>query len=189
MFNHKQVDWRAVFVATVSAALAGLWLAACAYNPSVVPAAVPTQLPFMETGVPATTAPAAATAAGGASAIARPSNPGGPGPALTLVGDLQAGAVVFAANCTPCHNNAGQGGVANPGSADGTVPALNPIDETLKNQDLTVFAYNLDLFIQHGSTPAGDKPTRTMPAWGDQKKLTDQQIANVIAYVISLNQP
>jgi mono/diheme cytochrome c family protein len=28
-----------------------------------------------------------------------------------------------------------------------------------------------------------------MPAWGDQKKLTDQQIADVIAYVISLNKP
>jgi len=27
-----------------------------------------------------------------------------------------------------------------------------------------------------------------MPAWGDQKKLTDQQIADVIAYVLSLNQ-
>ncbi len=69
------------------------------------------------------------------------------------------------------------------------MPALNPIDETLKNKYLKVFAYNLDLFIQRGSTPAGDNPTLRMPAWGDQKKLTDQQIADVIAYVISLNQP
>ncbi len=121
--------------------------------------------------------------------VARPSNPGGPGSALNLTGDPQAGALVFAANCKPCHNEAGRGGVANPGSADGTVPALNPIDATLTNKDPKVFAYSLDLFIQHGSTPAGDKPALSMPAWGDQKNLTDQQIADVIAYVISLTQP
>jgi mono/diheme cytochrome c family protein len=79
--------------------------------------------------------------------------------------------------------------LVNRGSTDGTVPALNPIDMTLENKDPKVFAYNLDLFIQHGSTPGGDKPALTMLAWGDQKKLTDQQIADVIAYVISLNQP
>jgi mono/diheme cytochrome c family protein len=169
-----------------AAALAGLGLAACANNPSVVPAAIPTQLPEMETGVPVVIT---ATASADAPQIARPSNPGGPGPALNLVGDPKAGALIFAANCQPCHNEAGHGGVVNPGSADGTVPALNPIDETLTNKDLKVFAYNLDLFLQHGSTPAGDNPTRRMPAWGDQKKLTDQQIADVIAYVISLNKP
>jgi mono/diheme cytochrome c family protein len=125
----------------------------------------------------------------GPSEIARPTNPGGPGPALNLAGDSTAGAPVFVANCQKCHGDAGKGGVANPGSTDGSVPALNPIDATLLNQDSKVFAYNLDLFIEHGSTPSGDKPQLTMPAWGDQKKLTDQQIADVIAYVISVNRP
>ena len=41
--------------------------------------------------------------------------------------------------------------------------------------------------MEHGSTPSGSNPQLTMPAWGDQKKLTDQQIADVIAYVMSLN--
>jgi hypothetical protein len=50
-----------------------------------------------------------------------------------------------------------------------------------------VFAYNLDLFIQHGSTPAGDKPVLKMAAWGDSGTLTQQQIADVIAYIMSLN--
>ena len=64
-----------------------------------------------------------------------------------------------------------QGGVDNPGSDDGTVPPLNPIDETLISADPQVYAYNLDLFIEHGSTPEGDNPQQTMPAWGDEGKL------------------
>jgi mono/diheme cytochrome c family protein len=120
---------------------------------------------------------------------ARPSNPGGPGPAATMTGDATAGAQIFASNCQACHGDQGTGGVANPGSTDGSVPPLNPIDETLVNKDPKVFAYNLDLFIEHGSTPEGDNPQISMPAWGDQGKLTPQQIADVIAYVMSLNPP
>ena len=46
---------------------------------------------------------------------------------------------------------------------------------------------NVDLFLEHGSRPEGDAPAKVMPAWGDQGILTPQQIADVIAYVISLN--
>ncbi len=127
------------------------------------------------------------TAATEAAEIARPSNPGGPGPALDLLGDAQQGAQVFT-NCVPCHGNQGKGGVQNPGSSDGTVPSLNPIDATIANADPKLFAYNVDLFVEHGSTPDGSNPVFKMPAWGDSKALTPQQIANVIAYVISLNQ-
>ncbi len=118
---------------------------------------------------------------------ARPSNPGGPGLALDLVGDPQRGAQVFV-NCVPCHGNQGKGGVVNAGSSDGTVPSLNPIDPTIANKDPHVFAYNVDLFVEHGSTPDGSNPALKMPAWGDSKALTPQQIADVIAYVMSLNQ-
>ena len=52
---------------------------------------------------------------------------------------------------------------------------------------MTSIATNLDLFLEHGSTPEGPGPTFSMPAWGDKKLLTPQQIADVIAYVISLN--
>jgi mono/diheme cytochrome c family protein len=120
-------------------------------------------------------------------AIARPSSPGGPGQALNLTGNATTGQDVFVANCQKCHGPQGQGGVNNPGSNDGTVPALNPIDSTLANSDPVMFAYNVDLFVEHGSTPGGSSPQLTMPAWGDQKKLADQQIADVIAYVITLN--
>jgi mono/diheme cytochrome c family protein len=120
-------------------------------------------------------------------AVARPSNPGGPGEAIKLTGNPQKGADIFSANCLSCHNTEGKGGIPNPGSADGAVPALNPIDPTLKSQDYKTFATNIDLFIQHGSTPEGKNPPLRMLAFGDQNTLTQQQIADVIAYVISLN--
>jgi mono/diheme cytochrome c family protein len=95
---------------------------------------------------------------------------------------------VFELNCQICHNVEGRGGNPNPGSTEGTVPALNPIDPRLKSSDRNEYVTNLDLFIEHGSTPPGPNPTFSMLAWGDDGLLTPQQIADVIAYVIQLNQ-
>ena len=94
---------------------------------------------------------------------------------------------VYTTYCAVCHGDTGKGGIANPGSTDGTVPPLNPIDPTLIDQDLKTYATNLDLFIQHGSTPEGPSPAKTMTAWGDTNALSQKQIADVIAYIISLN--
>jgi mono/diheme cytochrome c family protein len=149
-----------------TAALLAIWLLAACASPTPAPTA--------------TAAPAPVE-------VARPSNAGGPGPALALTGDAKAGAQIYVDNCKKCHGEEGKGEVVNPGSTDGTIPALNPIDETLIDKDAKVYATNLDLFVEHGSTPAGDSPKEKMPAWGDDKKLTAQQIADVIAYVMSLN--
>ena len=130
-------------------------------------------------------APAATTESG--DDIARPTNPGGAGPAINLTGDVPAGSQLFVANCQKCHGTNGQAGVVNFGSDDGTVPPLNPIDDTIISADSHVYAYNLDLFIEHGSTPSGTNPQLTMPAIGDEGRLSPQQIADVIAYIISLN--
>lgn len=119
--------------------------------------------------------------------VARPSNGGGPGAAIGLTGDAKAGQQIFQTNCVVCHGDQGKGGVNNPGSDDGTVPSLNPIDPTIKSSDYKTFATNMDLFLQHGSTPEGDNPEKSMPAWGDTGALSQQQIADVVAYVISLN--
>jgi mono/diheme cytochrome c family protein len=119
--------------------------------------------------------------------VARPSNPGGPGDAVNLTGDSAAGLKIYTSYCEVCHGTEGKQGVDNPGSDDGTVPPLNPIDSTLIDEDYKTYATNLDLFIQHGSTPAGSAPAKLMPAWGDQNTMTQQQIADVIAYIISLN--
>jgi len=118
---------------------------------------------------------------------AKPSNPGGPGEAVNLTGDPKAGEQVFTTVCATCHGDQGKGGVANAGSTDGTVPELNPIDETLVSSDQKTFATNLDLFLEHGSTPEGSSPQKVMLGYGDTKALSPQQIADVIAYVISLN--
>lgn len=119
--------------------------------------------------------------------VPRPSNPGGPGLAVNLTGDAVAGKLVFELNCQSCHNVEGRGGSPNPGSADTTIPALNPIDPGLRGTSRQEFATNLDLFIEHGSTPLGPNPTYSMMAWGDEGLLAPQQIADVIAYVIQLN--
>jgi len=160
--------------------------------PTLVPATLPPDVRFLvstATAAPATSALTATTAPTQAASaeIARPSNPGGPGDAINLKGDPNSGAQIFATNCQVCHAAQGKGGNPNPGSDDGTIPPLNPIDPSIANADPKVFAYNLDLFVQHGSTPYGPSPTFLMPPWGDSGKLTQQQIADVIAYVISLN--
>ncbi len=157
--------------------------------PTLIPATLPAPARFIP--APTTTSPAVAEAttqtAGGGSDIARPSNPGGPGAAVNLTGNATVGAQQFATTCVACHGAQGVGGIPNSGSTDGTVPSLNPIDPTLKNADYKTYATNLDLFIQHGSTPAGTNPIFQMPAWGDTGTLTQQQIADIIAYLISLN--
>jgi mono/diheme cytochrome c family protein len=128
----------------------------------------------------------------GLSEVAKPSNAGGPGEAVNLTGDPVKGAEVFQTTCTPCHAAEGKGGVANPGSKDTTIPELSPIDPSLVSSDQKTYVTNLDLFLEHGSMPEAEKegtnPSVSMPAFGDTKTLTPQQIADVIAYVISLNQ-
>ncbi len=119
--------------------------------------------------------------------VPKPSNPGGPGEAINLQGDATAGAVVFVDKCKECHGDEGKVGIENPGSTDGTVPSVNPIDEAMVSSDYKTFATNIDLFIEHGATPEGENPAKSMDAFGDKKELTPQQIADVIAYVISLN--
>lgn len=208
MHNHARV------LALFALALALLAVAGCAAPtatavPTTPATQVPTSAPAQPQATATTSAASAPTAAptraataapGAATAVAatetvepteepmQPSNPGGPGPAVTLTGNATNGATVYTANCQSCHGPQGKGGVANPGSADGMIPPLNPVDETMKGSGPKTFATSLDLFIEHGSTPEGPSPALKMPAWGDTKALTPQQIADVIAYIMSLNQ-
>lgn len=122
------------------------------------------------------------------SEVPRQSNPGDPGEAINLSGDVTLGEQLFSINCSVCHGDKGIGGIVNSGSLDGTIPSLNPIDPLLIDPDIKVFATNLDLFIQNGSTPGGTNPVFSMPAWGRSNTLSQQQIADLIVYLISLNQ-
>ncbi len=197
------------FIATIVVWVGFLTISSCGYTPSclgvapkvdrtsiptLIPATLPAQVRFLgaTATVVSTTAPKAEATTESAetesdNAAARPSNPGGPGPAIGLTGDPNSGKQIFADNCQRCHNAEGKGGIPNPGSTDGSIPALNPIDPTIANADYKTFATNVDLFVEHGSRPEGINPTFSMLAWGDQKLLTPQQIADVIAYIISLN--
>ncbi len=185
-----------VILLSASAVGLGLLLASCSNLTNRLPTpaqnpneAVPTtsQALALPSDTPLPAASQAATAP--AEEAARPSNPGGPGPAVNLTGDPTQGKAIFDQICSACHGPNGTKGIANPGSDDGSVPTLNPIDPTIANANPKIFAQNVDLFVEHGSTPSGPNPTTKMPSFGDSKILTPQQIANVISYVILLNSP
>jgi mono/diheme cytochrome c family protein len=115
---------------------------------------------------------------------------GGQGPvgeAASLAGNVANGEVLFTNNCAYCHGPQGTDKVPNPGSDDGTVPPLNPIDPELANADAAVFAANIDRYIQHGSIPEGPEPKLFMPDWGGSGTLSQQQIADLEAYIMNLN--
>jgi mono/diheme cytochrome c family protein len=112
---------------------------------------------------------------------------GPPGEAASLKGNAAEGEKIFARNCASCHGPQGTDKVTNPGSDDGTVPPLNPIDPQLKDTTAEAFASNIDRLVQHGSIPDGPRPALFMPDWGDSKTLTQRQVADVEAYIMRLN--
>ncbi len=116
------------------------------------------------------------------------SGPHGPPEAASfIIGSVELGATLFRQNCESCHGARGKDKVPNPGSADGTVPPLNPIDPALYNQKAQTFVNNIDPYIQHGSIPEGPNPALHMLPFGDSESLTQQMMANVEAYVLYLN--
>ncbi len=112
---------------------------------------------------------------------------GPPGLSSYMIGNVELGEYLFRQNCEACHGPQGKDKVSNPGSSDGTVPPLNPIDPALLNKDARLFTENIDRYIQHGSIPDGPNPVLHMLDFGDTKSLTQQMIANVEAYVLHLN--
>jgi mono/diheme cytochrome c family protein len=110
-----------------------------------------------------------------------------PGRAAYTIGDSENGSVLFKERCASCHGEKGKGGVPNPGSDNKVVPALDPIARDEFSADPRVFAKNIDGYIQHGSVPPGAAPALIMPAFGDSHSLTQEEIANLEAYILSLN--
>ena len=112
---------------------------------------------------------------------------GDPGQAASMTGDAGQGQPDFGLYCALCHGPQGVQGLPNPGSDDGSVPVLNPIDPEIAAGDPNAFATNVDLYLEHGSIPEGSDPLLMMPPFGDRQMLSQAQIANLIAYVLQLN--
>jgi ubiquinol-cytochrome c reductase cytochrome b subunit len=110
-----------------------------------------------------------------------------PGQAAYIIGNAGHGADIFKQKCESCHGPEGTDKIPNPGSDDKFVPALNPVDPELFSKYPETFAEKIDIFIQHGSTPSGPNPQFQMLAFGDEHTLTQQQIANIEAYILQLN--
>jgi quinol-cytochrome oxidoreductase complex cytochrome b subunit/mono/diheme cytochrome c family protein len=110
-----------------------------------------------------------------------------PGKAVYIIGSAERGAELYKKNCSSCHGPGGVTNVPNPGSLAGKVPNLNPIERELYSPDARTFAERIDRYIQHGSVPAGPNPAIRMPVFGDNNTLTQQEISNIEAYVLSLN--
>jgi len=94
-----------------------------------------------------------------------------PTPSGPLVGDESAGKALFAQKCAVCHGPEGTGG--------GAGRILNPASATLRGTDAVTFNANIVQVVTHGR--------RRMPAWGDTGRLNAQQIADLAAYIMSLN--
>lgn len=110
-----------------------------------------------------------------------------PGKAVATIGSADHGAVLFEGACASCHGHQGKGKIANPGSTEGVIPSLNPVDPDEFSPDPQAFVEKLDRYIQHGSRPEGQNPQFSMVAFGDTNGLTQQQIADLEAYILQLN--
>ena len=100
-------------------------------------------------------APMAAAKAQPPAAAVAPGPHGEPGPAVSIIGSADHGSLLFGETCAACHGPQGTDKVPNPGSDDGHVPSLNPIDPDIFNTDPKGFAAAIDRYIQHGSRPEG----------------------------------
>jgi len=129
-----------------------------------------------------------AAAQGQVSAVAAEPGPHGEnGFAVTIIGSADHGELLFEQTCTACHGPRGTGKIPNPGSGDDNVPSLNPVEQDIFNKDPKTFAETIDRYIQHGSRPEGPSPSLVMLPFGDTRALTQQQIADIEAYVMQLN--
>jgi hypothetical protein len=75
----------------------------------------------------------------------------------------------------------------NPGSDDGTVPDIDPIDPSLKSKDPQTFVDLIDPLLQDGSVPDGKAPKLKMPSFGNTYALSQPEIADIEAYTLRIN--
>ncbi len=102
-------------------------------------------------------------------------------PGAALAADAGAGATVAAAKCAGCH---GAGGAGDGIMLQTLNVATPPVSWTSKAQMAQFTDAQLASMIKGGGASQGK--ASLMPAFGTQ--LTDDQVANVVAYIRSLGQ-
>jgi quinol-cytochrome oxidoreductase complex cytochrome b subunit/mono/diheme cytochrome c family protein len=112
---------------------------------------------------------------------------GPPGRAASVIGSVEHGAVLFRLYCASCHGPEGKGGIPNPGSTGGAIPPLSPIDRKFYSSDPQTFANNIDRVLQYGSIPKGPMPEKRMLEFGMTNSLTQEEIADLEAYLLERN--
>lgn len=107
-------------------------------------------------------------------------SPSPSGSASALPGDPAKGAALYATNCQTCHGASLEGGIgAKLSPIDTLSGVVNPLDPAF-----------LISIITNGRTPQPGDPRQTpMPAKGGNDKLTDQDIKDLAAYIISNQNP
>jgi len=146
----------------------------------------------------ATALPPGVTEAEASGGTAMPAGSGGGVQAIGVIGNKDHGAILFHQSCIMCHGPHGDNKtpgfssylVSETNQANGTqppkgVPSLNPIDRALFNADPQKFVEIIDQRLQHGVPNSQGGPN--MPAFGDTHALSQAQIADLEAYVLSLN--
>lgn len=102
-------------------------------------------------------------------------------PVAALAADAGAGGTIAAAKCAGCHGAGGAGDGVMLQTLNVTTP---PVSWTSKAQMAQFTDAQLTSMIKGGGASQGKPPI--MPAFGNQ--LTDDQVANVVAYIRSLGQ-
>jgi mono/diheme cytochrome c family protein len=109
------------------------------------------------------------------------------GLAASIIGNPQHGRILFRQQCEGCHGIDGTGGVPNPGSTTGFIPTLKPISEKYFSNTVAIFVNNIDTIIQHGSVTEGNAKAFRMLGFGDANTISQQQIAQIESFILSLN--
>jgi mono/diheme cytochrome c family protein len=107
-------------------------------------------------------------------------SPSPAGSAAALPGDPAKGAALYATNCQTCHGASLEGGIG---------AKLSPIDKLTGVANPLDPAFLISIITNGRSPQAGDPKQTPMPAKGGNDKLTDQDIKDLAAYIISNQNP
>lgn len=106
------------------------------------------------------------------------------GQSIHIVGNAEHGKTLYTLYCLSCHGPNGK--IKSKGFQPlSGVPALNPINRALFSPEVAKFLQNIDIFIQHGAPNSENGPN--MPDFGDSNSLTQQEIADIEAYILQMN--